>query len=77
MSFVLYIYHGIIYLCTATDLDALCNEGVVVQWMCMEDEGRHTMGWKSNGWEWVESTMKAKTLNSVGTFNIVIFASRS
>lgn len=32
MSFVLYFYHGTVYLWTASDPDALCNEGVVVQW---------------------------------------------
>ena len=41
MSFMLYFYHDINYLCRASDLDAFCNEGIVVQWMCMEDEGSH------------------------------------
>lgn len=47
MSFMLYFYHGINYLGTASDLDTLCSEEIVAQWMCMEDEGSHIY-WDGN-----------------------------
>lgn len=46
---MLHFYHGINYLYTASDLDAFYNEGIVVQWMCVQDEGRHIMGQKQSG----------------------------